>query len=96
VILAIATGIVVAGIVGGLIAVPLLAVLNTAIRYLVRHPSGEPTVDRKPPGTEPTDDDRAEAEDRVQDAERRSDPSEPPPPDTSVAGQEPAATARTP
>jgi predicted PurR-regulated permease PerM len=96
VILAIATGIVVAGIVGGLIAVPLLAVLNTAIRYLVRHPSGEPTVDREPPGTESTDDDRAEAEDREQDAERSSDPAEPPPADTSVAEQEPATTARTP
>ena len=40
VILAIATGVVVAGIVGGLVAVPLLAVLNTAIRYLADHPSG--------------------------------------------------------
>lgn len=52
VILAIATGIVVAGIMGGLIAVPLLAVLNTAVRYLVHHPEGEPTPDREPPGTE--------------------------------------------
>jgi putative heme transporter len=51
VILAIASGIVVAGIVGGLIAVPLLAVLNTAIRYLVRHPDGRPTTDSQPPGT---------------------------------------------
>ncbi|MEV6636804.1 AI-2E family transporter [Actinoplanes sp. NPDC051470] len=55
VILAIASGIVVAGIVGGLIAVPLLAVLNTAIRYLVRHPSGEPTPDHEPPGTDETE-----------------------------------------
>ena len=47
VILAIATGVVVAGIVGGLVAVPLLAVLNTAIRYLVSHPTGEPTPDRE-------------------------------------------------
>ena len=39
---------------------PLLAVLNTAIRYLVDHPSGEPTADREPPGTEPTDDDDAQ------------------------------------
>jgi predicted PurR-regulated permease PerM len=93
VILAIATGIVVAGIVGGLIAVPLLAVLNTAIRYLVRHPSGEPTPDRKPPGTESTDDGVAEAEDREQDADRRSDPAEPPPTDTSV--DEPASPVRT-
>ncbi len=95
VILAIAGGIVVAGIVGGLIAVPLLAVLNTAIRYLVRHPSGEPTTDRKPPGTESTDDGTAEAEDRAEDAERRTDPAEPPPADTSVTHDEPAPAART-
>ncbi|BCJ50858.1 hypothetical protein Asp14428_23330 [Actinoplanes sp. NBRC 14428] len=86
VILAIAAGIVVAGIIGGLIAVPLLAVLNTAIRYLVRHPQGEPTPDREPPGTEPTDDDEDEAEDRRTEAERRADPSEPPPADTSLGG----------
>jgi predicted PurR-regulated permease PerM len=96
VILAIATGIVVAGIVGGLVAVPLLAVLNTAIRYLVRHPSGDPTVDRKPPGTEATDDGAAEAEDRAEDAERRTDPAEPPPADTSVTHDEPAPAGRTP
>jgi putative heme transporter len=59
VILAIAAGIVLAGIVGGLVAVPLLAVLNTAVRYLVKHPSGEPTPDRQPPGTQPTDGDEA-------------------------------------
>jgi putative heme transporter len=90
VILAIASGIVVAGIVGGLIAVPLLAVLNTAVRYLVRHPSGEPTADRKPPGTEATDDRTAEVEDREQNAARQADPSEPPPSDTSVSDTEPA------
>ncbi|MEV4639537.1 AI-2E family transporter [Actinoplanes sp. NPDC049548] len=84
VILAIAAGIVVAGIVGGLIAVPLLAVLNTAIRYLVRHPEGSPTPDREPPGTEPTDDAAAEADDQREEAERRTDPVAPPPPDTSV------------
>jgi len=38
VILAIATGVVAAGVVGGLVAVPVLAVANTAIRYLVEHP----------------------------------------------------------
>jgi predicted PurR-regulated permease PerM len=53
VILALAVGVVVAGIVGGLVAVPLLAVLNTAIRYLSSHPDGGPTPDREPPGTEP-------------------------------------------
>jgi predicted PurR-regulated permease PerM len=51
VILAIAIGILVAGIVGGLVAVPVLAVLNTGIRYLSSHPGGEPTPDREPPGT---------------------------------------------
>lgn len=84
VILAIATGIVVAGIVGGLIAVPLLAVLNTAIRYLVRHPSGEPTPDRQPPGTASADDDQAEADDAAKHAARAADPAEPPPATTSV------------
>ncbi|AGL17770.1 hypothetical protein L083_4260 [Actinoplanes sp. N902-109] len=82
VILAIATGIVVAGIVGGLIAVPLLAVLNTAIRYLVRHPGGEPTPDREPPGTESPDDDQASADDRQSKAA-----TEPPPAETSVAAK---------
>ncbi|GAA2601878.1 AI-2E family transporter [Winogradskya consettensis] len=79
VILAIATGIVVAGIVGGLIAVPLLAVLNTAIRYLVRHPSGEPTPDREPPGTEPAEDDDAATD------ERPKDPTDPPSAESSLA-----------
>ena len=88
VILAIATGIVTAGIVGGLIAVPLLAVLNTAIRYLVRHPSGEPTQDRQPPGTEPTDRPEVGAHDRQEAEARRDDPAEPPPADTSVAANE--------
>jgi predicted PurR-regulated permease PerM len=55
VILAIATGVLVAGIVGGLVAVPLLAVLNTAVRYLAEHPAGEPTPDRTSPGTRPAD-----------------------------------------
>ncbi|MEP9416526.1 AI-2E family transporter [Gordonia sp. VNQ95] len=38
VVLAIAAGIVAAGIVGGLLAVPLIAFCNTAIRYLAGHP----------------------------------------------------------
>ncbi|MET7403626.1 AI-2E family transporter [Dactylosporangium sp. NPDC005572] len=57
VILAITTGVVVAGIVGGLVSVPLLAVGNTAVRYLARHPDGEPTPEGEPPGTEPADED---------------------------------------
>ncbi len=59
VILAIATGVLVAGIVGGLVAVPLLAVLNTAIRYLADHPQGEPTPGGASPGTAATDDEQA-------------------------------------
>jgi predicted PurR-regulated permease PerM len=92
VILAIAAGVVIAGIVGGLIAVPLLAVLNTAVRYLVHHPSGEPTPDHQPPGTEPAKDDEAERQDHREEAQRRTDPSEPPPPETSTAPV-PAQTA---
>ncbi|MBM2618288.1 AI-2E family transporter [Actinoplanes sp. LDG1-06] len=78
VILAIASGVVLAGIVGGLIAVPLLAVLNTAVRYLVRHPDGEPTPDREPPGTEPA------AEDSTPE-EPPPGPETPPPAKTSLA-----------
>jgi predicted PurR-regulated permease PerM len=48
VILAIATGVVAAGIIGGLIAVPLLAVANTAIRYLRDRPKGNPRTLRAP------------------------------------------------
>jgi putative heme transporter len=80
VILSIATGVLVAGIVGGLVAVPLLAVLNTAIRYLFSHPAGEPTPDREPPGTKPTDD---EAETAVTDDARPDEPV-PPPVETSL------------
>jgi predicted PurR-regulated permease PerM len=64
VILAITTGVVAAGIVGGLVAVPLLAVGNTAVRYLAAHPHGEPTEDREPPGTEPSDEPSDEASDK--------------------------------
>ena len=80
VILAIATGVVVAGIVGGLVAVPLLAVLNTAIRYLVSHPGGEPTPDRTAPGTRPADESEAEAEAEADAKERVT----PPPAETSL------------
>jgi predicted PurR-regulated permease PerM len=44
VIVAIGTGVVLAGIVGALIAVPTIAVLNTAFRYLNREPGVEPEV----------------------------------------------------
>jgi predicted PurR-regulated permease PerM len=74
VILSIASGVVIAGIVGGLVAVPLLAVLNTAIRYLARHPEGEPTPDREPPGTMPADENQP-----VRDEEREQTQDEPPP-----------------
>jgi predicted PurR-regulated permease PerM len=84
VILAIAAGVVVAGIVGGLIAVPLLAVLNTAIRYLVKHPDGEPTPDREPPGTVPAEDDDDPGTATARTAGDRA-PADPPPASTSVA-----------
>lgn len=52
VVLAITTGIVFAGIVGALVAVPLMAVLNTAIRRLARNgvpPSGSPPAPQSGP-----------------------------------------------
>jgi predicted PurR-regulated permease PerM len=93
VILAIAIGVVAAGIVGALVAVPLLAVLNTAVRYLFSHPEGEPTPDREPPGTQATGDhdDADEHHER-----QRQDPATtpvPPPAETSVnpSDEEPSA-----
>lgn len=70
VIVALAAGVVLAGIVGALVAVPLVAVVNTAVRYLVAHPRGEPVPpdEPDPPGTEPTDDDDARAEQTRADA----------------------------
>jgi len=64
VIVALAAGVVLAGIVGALVAVPLVAVVNTAVRYLAAHPHGEPVPpdEPDPPGTEPTEDGEAEAE----------------------------------
>lgn len=104
VILAIATGVVVAGIVGGLVAVPVLAVLNTAVRYLVHHPHGEPTPDRMPPGTTSTDDEQAEVERAAEQAGQDADPAAPPPTASSVdptdaapargADQQPLTSAR--
>jgi len=91
--LAIAIGVVAAGIVGGLVAVPLLAVANTAVRYLAAHPSGEPTPDHTAPGTEPTDkDDRAieHADDAVAE---RADPQSPPTVDSSLDADEAPAGA---
>jgi predicted PurR-regulated permease PerM len=90
VILAIATGIVVAGIVGGLVAVPLLAVANTAVRYLNEHPEGTPTPDRTPPGTRPADDDAAQAEQAAQQTRQSPGDVTPPTTDSSV---KPGSTA---
>jgi predicted PurR-regulated permease PerM len=84
VILAIATGVVTAGIVGGLVAVPLLAVGNTAVRYLADHPAGEPTPDGEPPGTEPSDPGQAAAEQAAEDAAEQTDPDAPPTGNTSI------------
>ncbi|MEU7874838.1 AI-2E family transporter [Dactylosporangium sp. NPDC049140] len=77
VILAITTGVVAAGIVGGLVAVPLLAVGNTAVRYLAEHPRGEPADEDGPPGTESTDEDEQRREKAEENAEHASDPSDP-------------------
>jgi len=52
VIVAIATGVVLAGIVGALVAVPLVAVLNTAVRRLVEH-KREPPPEAVVVATEP-------------------------------------------
>ncbi|MDT5032663.1 MAG: putative heme transporter [Actinoplanes sp.] len=97
VILAIATGVVVAGIVGGLVAVPLLAVLNTAIRYLVSHPGGEPTPEDDPPGTRPADESEQEAEavTTAQDALLQDAPrQDTPPQDAPSRDTVPAPSAR--
>jgi predicted PurR-regulated permease PerM len=64
VIVALAAGIVLAGIVGALVAVPLVAVVNTAVRYLVDYDRGEPVPpdEPNPPGTEANDEDESRAE----------------------------------
>ncbi|MEU7872456.1 AI-2E family transporter [Dactylosporangium sp. NPDC049140] len=90
VILAIATGVVTAGIVGGLVAVPLLAVANTAVRYLADHPAGEPTPDGEPPGTESTIPSQAAAEQAADDVAEQADPDAPPVAETSVEPPRPA------
>ena len=84
VILAIAIGVVAAGIVGALVAVPLLAVLNTAVRYLFSHPGGEPTPDREPPGTQPTDKQDAAIERGERQHDEPADTPVPSPAETSV------------
>jgi predicted PurR-regulated permease PerM len=90
VILAIAIGVVAAGIVGGLVAVPMLAVANTAVRYLAAHPTGEPTPDHTAPGTEPTDKDDRAVEHADEAVAAQADPQAPPPADTSLdAGDAP-------
>jgi predicted PurR-regulated permease PerM len=96
VIMAITTGVVTAGIVGGLVAVPLLAVVNTAVRYLAAHPGGEPTPDRAPPGTEPTDSVQAETEREISEAGTRLDPDTSPPTSSSVVPNVAPAIADTP
>ncbi|MDQ1287118.1 MAG: hypothetical protein QG622_683 [Actinomycetota bacterium] len=73
VILTITTGVVTAGIVGGLVAVPLLAVLNTGIRYLAAHPTGEPAPGDVPPGTDPAIGPADAAEDAAESADDQTD-----------------------
>ncbi|GAA3450222.1 AI-2E family transporter [Dactylosporangium matsuzakiense] len=94
VILAIATGVVTAGIVGGLVAVPLLAVGNTAVRYLADHPAGDPTADREPPGTEPVDPGRGAADQAAEDAVEQAEPDAPPAASTSLAPESSADQVR--
>jgi hypothetical protein len=74
-----------AGIVGALVAVPLHAVLNTAVRYLVSHPGGEPTPDREAPGTQPTDKQDVTAEQDERQHDRPAGTPVPPPAETSVS-----------
>jgi putative heme transporter len=90
VILAIATGLVVAGIIGALVAVPLLAVANTAVRYLAAHPQGEPTPDQQPPGT-PADGEPAAAEQTAHQSEAHIE--EAPAPVTTSLNPDPGAAA---
>jgi predicted PurR-regulated permease PerM len=75
VIMALSTGVVIGGVIGALIAVPIVAVLNTAIRYLVQYrgrilPAGAPS----PPGTRSTDEAQAKVESRVEDPGTRPRP----------------------
>lgn len=78
VIMALATGAVLAGIIGALVAVPFVAVVNTAVRYLVDYHRGEPVPpdEPNPPGTVATDEEEAR-EEAV--AANRHDALEPPP-----------------
>jgi predicted PurR-regulated permease PerM len=87
VIVALGAGVVLAGIIGALVAVPFVAVVNTAVRYLVgyHHHHGEPVSPGHPdpPGTEATDPAQAEAEEA---AEQGSDVGPPAPPDRPARG----------
>jgi len=71
VIVALAAGVVLAGITGALVAVPLVAVVNTGVRYLVERRRGEEPPPDEPPGTKPTDDDEAAAEEAARRADGR-------------------------
>jgi predicted PurR-regulated permease PerM len=64
VLFAIGGGAVMAGIVGALVAVPIVAVVNTGVRYLHRHRYGERVSpgEAEPPGTEPTDEEAVDQE----------------------------------
>jgi predicted PurR-regulated permease PerM len=75
VIIALSAGVVIGGVIGALIAVPIVAVLNTAIRYLVHYrgrglPPGAPS----PPGTRSTDEAKAEIESRIEEPGTRPRP----------------------
>jgi hypothetical protein len=69
--------IVVALLLAALVAVPLLAVANTTIRYLIQHPAGERLPPNSTPGTKPTDDDQATVEESIEEAAQQTDPDDP-------------------
>ncbi|NUS72159.1 MAG: AI-2E family transporter [Corynebacteriales bacterium] len=79
VLLAISGGLVLAGITGALLAVPLVAAINTSVRYLKKHHHGESVGPHEPnpPGTKATDPKEAELE-REQEA-ADEEPVPPPP-----------------
>ena len=86
VIVAIATGGVLAGIIGALVAVPLVAVLNTGVRHLVAHRHDDDTgTPNSPPGPEPADAAASEPADAASRAAR----------DASVAAGEARSAAAT-
>ncbi|HEY3036154.1 MAG TPA: AI-2E family transporter [Streptosporangiaceae bacterium] len=82
VIVALATGVVLAGIFGALVAVPLVAVANTAVRYLADYHRGKqmPPGDSAPPGGDAADGGRAAGEGAAEPRNEAIDSADSPPP----------------